>query len=874
MPQLINGCGTWYYGKSQLNQHQGTCEKCGRAGMLRTYDTTKYFVIVMVPLLPLGKLKILDECPKCSHHRVAKLKVWEREGQAAVEGALSAFEAEPDSRDAALRALIATIGFFRRDDFNELSGALVEAFPDDAKIRMLVADGHERFGQHEQSEAAYYEAVALPGSADARHNLILYLCRKGDPDAALELLMPLGPAPSEDDDQAVALDRDVAGQTVAVAEALGVAARADEALALLDERFAGRPDIAGDAACTGLRTRLEKAAKKGKAVKPVFLGANSKQREGKGLARYAAAAAVVAVPLLALGVFAAVSLNKAKARMVHVVNGSPAAYAVSIDGEPGFMVTPGHPPAIPMAEGDHTFQIELPGGQNTAGRTLPAGTFRVNGSFFGRPFSSTAFVLNPDGLGLVIREVHVWGNVSTQPSAEVLPPSYFHEQPGVRHAFTPPPQQISTKSSGEVRVGLAQETPAFGDGLGWVFNEVGPEAGMTHALRYLAFDADDPVAMAVAAGVDDDAAFDAVLGPLLAERPVRVNAHRTAQNRREAAGESDTLVAEYAALVDAESENPDLHYLLGRVSGAAGVAHFERAIALDPRHPGGHLGRGYQRLVRGEAASALDDLEVAAAADGDPLSAAGVRDLAAWATGEPRAIRGVAPRPTGVESLQELRIALQAEAVRAGDAGGAARAFGIGFAAADRAVEWDLAEDLLETEGWTPDQLKERFVADAAYAAGDPQPMRTVFGAGDDPAGGLYPAPDAWYAAVLAGDAAAAMSALEAGGGAEVFGLDVLLPTVALAATRGVDPGAAGLAAAERLGSDPDTAPLAAALDPSAGLDFATLFDAEVLPALKLPLALIAAANHPTLANDAYALGGKLNGDPRWPHLLYADLLK
>ncbi len=41
-----------------------------------------------------------------------------------------------------------------------------------------------------------------------------------------------------------------------------------------------------------------------------------------------------------------------------------------------------------------------------------------------------------------------------------------------------------------------------------------------------------------------------------------------------------------------------------------------------------------------------------------------------------------------------------------------------------------------------------------------------------------------------------------------------------------------------------------------------------------VPLLLIAAANHPPLADDARALARKPNGAPRWPHLLYADLLK
>ena len=100
------------------------------------------------------------------------------------------------------------------------------------------------------------------------------------------------------------------------------------------------------------------------------------------------------------------------------------------------------------------------------------------------------------------------------------------------------------------------------------------------------------------------------------------------------------------------------------------------------------------------------------------------------------------------------------------------------------------------------------------------------------------------------------------------------MPTVALATARGVDPGDAGAQVAEQLAADGDTSPLAAALDPAAALAFATLFDAEVLPAGKLPLLLIAAVNHPDLADDARALARKLNGDPRWPHMLYATLLR
>ena len=155
---------------------------------------------------------------------------------------------------------------------------------------------------------------------------------------------------------------------------------------------------------------------------------------------------MIAVPLLVLGIFAAVSLNKAKSRLVYVVNGSPAPYAVSIDGDPGFMVTPGHPPAIPMAEGDHNasrLNYRMVGTKRA--ERCPPGNFRVRGTFFGRPFSRTAFVLNPDGLAWSSARCTCTGNVSTAPSAEILPPSTFTAQPKVRHPFTTPPQQISTQ---------------------------------------------------------------------------------------------------------------------------------------------------------------------------------------------------------------------------------------------------------------------------------------------------------------------------------------------------------------------------------------------------------------------------------------------
>src|SRR5262249_40086105 len=77
MPTVINGVGTWYYGKRRIHCAKGTCAFCQRLGELQSYDTTLYFVFVFVPLVPLANKRVLEACPSCSKHRAISLKQWE-----------------------------------------------------------------------------------------------------------------------------------------------------------------------------------------------------------------------------------------------------------------------------------------------------------------------------------------------------------------------------------------------------------------------------------------------------------------------------------------------------------------------------------------------------------------------------------------------------------------------------------------------------------------------------------------------------------------------------------------------------------------------------------------------------------------------------
>ena len=72
MPYTLNGIGTHYYGAANRSARVDVCQSCGRSATLSSYDTREFFCIVFIPIIPLGKYRILNDCSSCRrHHRVS-----------------------------------------------------------------------------------------------------------------------------------------------------------------------------------------------------------------------------------------------------------------------------------------------------------------------------------------------------------------------------------------------------------------------------------------------------------------------------------------------------------------------------------------------------------------------------------------------------------------------------------------------------------------------------------------------------------------------------------------------------------------------------------------------------------------------------------
>ena len=104
MPQTINGTGTWYHGKRNKFTVTDQCEQCGNLAKLTSYDTTKYFQLLYIPLIPLSKLRVLNECGVCQMHAIVKLKDWEANKADAIATATETLREEPQAAESQILA--------------------------------------------------------------------------------------------------------------------------------------------------------------------------------------------------------------------------------------------------------------------------------------------------------------------------------------------------------------------------------------------------------------------------------------------------------------------------------------------------------------------------------------------------------------------------------------------------------------------------------------------------------------------------------------------------------------------------------------------------------------------------------------------------
>src|SRR5262245_5519011 len=184
MPSVVNGVGTWYCGKRRIHRVKAVCSQCNSLTELESYDTTLFFVVLFVPIIPLGQKRILESCPACRRHRQMPLNKWEEAKSAAFNGVLEDLRANPDDKNTIQKALATATIYQDELVFDRLAGVLAGHRTSDAEIQSQIGGAYEYFSRWADAENAYRQALAVAPNDHLHERLAVCLLKQNRPEEA------------------------------------------------------------------------------------------------------------------------------------------------------------------------------------------------------------------------------------------------------------------------------------------------------------------------------------------------------------------------------------------------------------------------------------------------------------------------------------------------------------------------------------------------------------------------------------------------------------------------------------------------------------------------------------------------------------------
>ena len=549
MSYTINGIGTHIYGKENVLTRQDRCTQCGAFGPVSSYDATNYFVVLFIPLIPIGKLRVLDHCPACDRWRQMPRRKWEQAKEEALQAALDGMKADPGSPEAVTEAL-ATATTFQDEGVLLQFGQVAKNFRDNFDVQSMHAATLSYFGRTDESIEAYENALAVKDEPELREQLAVEQMQAGRPDDAEPNLAHIWEG-----------DASKASYAIVQAEAYQTLGDHESAMARIDRVEETWPEVAAAADFKKFRKEAEKLQKKGQPRKVASLQAAS-TKSGSSVAKWIGPG--IAAALFALYLF--VAFKRGADREIVLVSGLGIPYSANVAGV-DYELEPYGTERIHVSEG------EIPVSMSVNGHSGETETISVKTSFFGRPFSSPLFVINPDRTALIEESEIIYSDRNDFGNEEE--PNYalhfgdtFYHFSGIEYPFETPPGQIETKSKSAIHKDVVDNVSFQGmsdiDLYNAVYGRLDDEQQTDFLKRRLGFgDVNDVLLGMLEEHIGSESMLP-LLKPHLKKRPVDVAIHRVYQNATEEVEPDKPLTQEYEDLLNTDSTNPDLMYLAAR----------------------------------------------------------------------------------------------------------------------------------------------------------------------------------------------------------------------------------------------------------------------------------------------------------------------
>lgn len=625
MPSTVNGIGTTYYGHSNVNTRLGACRSCGHTGTLESYDTRLWFVIIFIPVIPLGRKRIIDQCSHCQRHYVASKDQYEMSRQLGISAAQEQFREHP-TPEAALELHATLLAYHDHEGAAAFSAEALKQFPQSGELCVGLASHMEQVSRYAEAAQFYEKAFELrpdlPQVRDAQARKKINENKLEEARDLLDFLMHPG-----------------AGQTYPfgtldqLAFAYQKLGRHEETLELYQHLLNEFPHVGEQHNFRKVVKVSEKALGRHESILPRPKGGwlgmfNFKSTAHAPWVKWTAIGSVVSA-LVLVGLYAN-NEYKRRHQTIHVLNAFPEAATVQVDNEqPNVINGRGE---LTLAEGPHHIKVSGPVQEEL--------DINPQSTFFDRWLKNPAWVLNV-GRRSVLCEWTITYALNAPPStARVIANEKFVAIPNVDYIFTPPPNELKVDNRQQqvvkTHLDILQVPPES------VFHQL--KTGSTSAalqfaeiqLPYYPANVDLLHAyLDLGKSQKQGDRIEAYLNSRRSRRPIEMNIHRFYQEHMEDTGRSEQVIADYRQLLQADPGNAALLYLTGRIEpdDAKYVDLLKRSTEADSTLPWAWYGLAARASAAGDWAETAIDIEKARERKMDPAQVGYLRHLALLATG-------------------------------------------------------------------------------------------------------------------------------------------------------------------------------------------------------------------------------------------------
>jgi tetratricopeptide (TPR) repeat protein len=595
MPTRILGFGTWHLGKRQSSVRRGRCAWCRKAGSLESYETRLWLVAFYVPLLPLGRKWIVDQCARCTHYN-------ETSPHARPAESLAQFAHKP-SPETALAAHAQLLSHHEEKTAADLRKKALNRFANDASLQAGLAQQLEHWSHLDDAGHLYASALKLdPSLPEVRVGAARYKMSQGELDEARRLLGFLEQPGAGKQHSLGPLDL-LAGyyqRTNQHSEALGLASH------LLREL----PDLGRQSRFRKFVRASENALGRSDTILPArepFL----RRLAPKEGSPHASRLRLLYLGATLLVVAAAVALvhNDAirRHRALYVLNAFGAPVEVQIDDQPPVTVNG----LAHLATAEAVHHVRLTGAINEARDVV------MRTGFFDRWLKRPLWVLNLGGEGVIEERTLIYAVEPELGERRLHAGEPWLAFGSVDYPFEEPPESVNLSGPKSKVVKTSTQWLKGHDAEAFLaVVRKNRDSALTFAENRLRRLPDQKALLKYyvdAATSSDSARLEAFLRSKLDLRPVLMQWHRAYQQQVESGGaeRERELIALYDQFLQSDPDNGPLQFLRGRIEPDwdRQEQFYRSAINADPKLPWPWLGLSVRAAAGARWKESLEDLQ-------------------------------------------------------------------------------------------------------------------------------------------------------------------------------------------------------------------------------------------------------------------------